>query len=442
MKKRWKWLVAAVVLIVIVLVVMNRINKKVPGLEEGVKTDIVGVLDIAATLTANGKLEEVNGQDVFLDTPVKVLKVLKEQDDLVKKGEAVLEVDLQDLHSQLAQAIVARDNQALAIERIKLNNQQSTKSLSLAVTQAETALAIDRDQLARAVTDLEKNRALYESGQISKAEYDRYVNTVTDLQNKVKISELSLSSARANLANVQNNQEASSSTEIELAMQENMLQTSEQAVADLEARLARIEAAVLAPMDGVVTVMNAKSGTQMNVAQAAYRVADLTAFQVKAEVKEYDARRIRIGQKVVITGDGIPEGYLVTGTVSAQSSIAYVSRTVAGEETVIGVTITVDPNTDTIDGYALKSGLTVTATITTDERTNAVVILYSMLMQDADGTSWVYLYKDGGVQKQIITTGITADLNIEVTSGLSGGEEVVVNPPKALLDGMKVKKTP
>ena len=55
--------------------------------------------------------------------------------------------------------------------------------------------------------------------------------------------------------------------------------------------------------------------------------------------------------------------------------------------------------------------------------------------------------KDGLVQFKKIKTGITAELDVEVTEGLEGGEEIVTGPFKALRglkigDKVKVDNTP
>lgn len=137
-----------------------------------------------------------------------------------------------------------------------------------------------------------------------------------------------------------------------------------------------------------------------------------------------------------ITGDGIDESVEVKGTVTGISSIAQKVTTTSGEETVVGITVAIDK------AYpGLKPGLTVTCKVVTDSRKGVVVARYSMLKDGSDGQKSVFLYtKDSTVREVEVKTGIASDLNVEIIEGLNGGEEVILNPPKTLQDGMKVQK--
>lgn len=439
MKGKKRWIVLAVVALGIgaaVFAARSAASRPTP-----VQTGVAARMDLTETLACSGTLEPENGESVFADVSVRVTDVLKDKDDAVKKGEPVLALDLKDLENQLAQAKITLENQRLTVEKLKSSDPtQDTDALSVAVRQAEAALATERTALERARSDLATNKPLFEVGQISKTEYDRYVQAVEDCEARVRVSEMSLESARANLASAQkNNRQSGDSRETDVAMQENLLASQQLAVDDLEQTLASLRAAAVAPIDGVVTVMNAETGSLLSPGTPAYRVDDLSKLKVEAQVKEYDAKRLAVGQAVAISGDGIPEELTVSGKVSKISRTAETSVTTAGEEIVVPVTIEVDASPEV--AAQLKAGLSATCDVTTDERKDAVAILYSMMMMDDDGTEWVFHVENGTLRKVVVKTGINANLNIEVTEGLSGGEELVVNPAKTLTEGMQVLAT-
>ena len=300
--------------------------------------------------------------------------------------------------------------------------------------QAEASLAADRVALARAKADYDTNKELHDGGAISDSDFQRVERTWQDAQNRVSLSEISLSSAKANLSSSQStNNKTSEQRTLDIATQENMVKQQELTMKNLTDRIARVEASVKSPMDGVVTVMNAVRGVALNAAQPAYQVSDLGTLEIDAEVKEVEARRIKMGQKVEITGDGIDASVKVEGVVTGISSTAYIVRNTTGDETVIGITVTVENPPE-----GLKPGLTVTNRIITDTRTNVPVIRYAMLAETPDGKTAVFLVKNGVAVLVPIELGITSDLDIEVTKGLSGGETAVLNPPQTLKDGMKV----
>lgn len=441
MKKKKKGWIIALILIVVVAVAGFAISQAGPKVTP-VETGTAQLADLQEKLTCNGTLEAENGMDVYADSSVRVLDVLKDRDDAVKKGDPVLSLDLKDMKNQLAQAVISMENQKLAIEKLKNTDPlQETTALSVAVRQAEAALASDRLSLQRAQEDLAENKPLFEAGQISRAEYDQFVQAVEDLASRVKVSEMSLTAARANLDNAQDgNRDSASSRTTDIEMQENLLKTQELTVANLEETLASLQAASLAPMDGIVTLMNAETGGMLAPGTPVFRVDDLSHLEVKAKVKEYDAKRLSEGQTVTITGDGIPEEMTVTGTVSQVSRTAEKNVTTTGEEVVVPITIAVDADPAVMQ--VLKAGLSATCDIVTNARQNAVSILYSMLMTDEDGTEWVYQVQNGMLEKVVIETGINSDLSIEVVSGLVGGEELVINPAKTLTEGAQVVAKP
>lgn len=401
---------------------------------------ITGTAEVAkgkleAAISANGTLVAKDLQDVYVESPVKVLDILVEKDKPVKKGEPVLSVDMADLSSQLEQARLNLDSQKLTLSRVKdISMTQSQQTLQLSIKQAEAVLASDRVLLARAQADYDTNKKLHDGGAISDSDFQRVERTLQDAQNRVALSVISVSSAKANLSSSQStNNKTNEQQKLDIATQENMLKQQELTVKNLEDGIARVEASVKSPMDGIVTVMNAVKGVALNATQPAYRVSDLGTLEVDAEVKEVEARRIKVGQKVEITGDGIDPAVKVEGLVTAISSTAYIVSNTTGDETVVGITVTIENPPE-----GLKPGLTVTNRIITDTRADVPVIRYAMLAETPDGKTAVFLVKNGYAVLVPVELGITSDLDIEVTKGLSGGETAVLNPPQTLKDGMKV----
>ena len=435
-KRKWMIPVAIVGIVAIVIFVLGKQAGSVvivPGTEKITK----GTLE--ASVTANGTMVAKELRDMYVETPVKVLEILVDSDEPVKEGETVIEVDMRDLNSQLEQAKLNRDSQELNLIRVRdINSTQSLSSLELSVKQAQTVLASDKETLRRTQEDYDTNKKLHDSGAISDSEFDRYTRSLEDAKNRIKLSEISLSTASANLVNNKNNNTKSDDQrELDIATQENMLKLQELSLKNIEDKIARIESAVKSPIDGVITVMNAVKGVNLNVAQPAYRVSDMETLEVKAEVKEVEARYMKLDQMVQITGDGIDENLSVIGKVTHIASTATVVRNSTGDETVVGITITVENPPE-----GLRPGLTVTARIITNTRENTVIIRYAMLVETEDGKPAVYVDNNGIAKLVPIELGITADLDIEVIKGLSGEETLIVNPPQNLKDGMKFRMLP
>lgn len=96
--------------------------------------------------------------------------------------------------------------------------------------------------------------------------------------------------------------------EVALARRE----TVRAALVRLEAELAKRR--VVAPIDGVVVARPVDAGETLEARAPIATVADLSRVRIEAEVDEFDAGRVRLGQRVVVRAEGYDgEGW--TGSV-------------------------------------------------------------------------------------------------------------------------------
>jgi HlyD family secretion protein len=77
--------------------------------------------------------------------------------------------------------------------------------------------------------------------------------------------------------------------------------------------------------------------------------------------------------------------------------------------------------------------------IITDERSGALVIPRSALFRGAAGQWQVFVIRDGVARLQPIEVGLMNDEQVEVQSGVSADELLVLAPETNLTDGTKVK---
>ena len=60
-------------------------------------------------------------------------------------------------------------------------------------------------------------------------------------------------------------------------------------------------------------------------------------------------------------------------------------------------------------------------------------------LRSSDGQSIVFVVKDDRLERRAVRTGDASGDRVEVLSGVSAGERVVVDGPQTLKDGDKVK---
>jgi RND family efflux transporter MFP subunit len=212
----------------------------------------------------------------------------------------------------------------------------------------------------------------------------------------------------------------------------------------LEARQAAVEGAranvkrleqlhafdkIEAPFDGVVTARNTDIGALIDSgsnAKELFHVASVQRLRVFVNVPEAYSREARPGLKADLTLAEFP-GRHFTGTLARTAeAIDVASRTLLAEFDVDNTKGELLPGS-----YAevhLKLG-TAASTFT---------LQVSALIFGAEGLR-IAMVKDGRVALVPVTLGRDYGNTVEVVSGLSGDEQVIVNPPDSLESGQVVR---
>ncbi|RKZ34875.1 hypothetical protein DRQ33_01190 [bacterium] len=287
---------------------------------------------------------------------------------------------------------------------VKLNRERYLAAVNKAKAQVSQVEA----NLSKAKENFKRISELYKSGAVSK---DAFISAKTE----VDIFEAQLESARAALKEANN----------------NLSQTI-----------------ITAPMDGIVTSVQAEKGefvvvgTMNNPGSVIMQIAQLTDMQAKVEVDEADIVDLELGQYAKIELDALPDTFF-DGRVVQIAHKANV-QSVGGEETraVFYVDIAIlDPSKE------LRPGMSVTATITTAIHDSVLAIPLSSIVAYRDTitdkeSEAVFIIENGIAQKKPVKTGISDDRFIEITDGLTESDQIVIGPFKILRElkeGDKVK---
>ncbi len=425
MKK--KLVIGVIILTAIgVLITINAVRSKNIGAFSSGKAVEVRVVDtevrdLDSTISVNGTLEEVNKQEVYFDSAVRVVKVLIKKDQLVRKGQKLVELDLSDLYSQLNQLKVN-----LRIQRINLDKLKSSLNLQN-TTRAKSDVEQARIAKEQAEVNYQRLQQLYREGAVSQVELD---NAKVQYDNAV----IQFNTAQSVLRETEkNNSDLKINNAKDIETQVEQIKLAELKIDELEHRIEKLEKTSTANIDGVVSEINVEEGSITSPAVKAFRILSPDSLRVRLEVKEFDILKVKSGQTAEITGDAFPDK-TIKGSVETVGAVAKKKEGVSsGEQAFVDVTVMVD-NYEKI----LKPGLSVNATIITETKKDAVVIPFDTFQEDKDGNKWVFVVENGSARKKDIKTGISSGLDLEVTSGLTGNERLVKDPPSRLKDGMKV----
>ncbi|MFC1892783.1 efflux RND transporter periplasmic adaptor subunit [Chloroflexota bacterium] len=195
---------------------------------------------------------------------------------------------------------------------------------------------------------------------------------------------------------------------------EEQVKAAEQAVAQSQKQLD--EASITAPFAGIAAGIDVDEGDVVSAAMTIVHLIDSTRMELKAEVDEIDIPLVELGQRAIIDVDALPDAEL-EGEVT---SISQLPKTQAGIQ-VYEVAIELDIPS----GLALKVGMSATADIVIDERSDVLLIPNRMVEEDSQGNTTVNVLVDEKTEERPVVTGISDGLRTEIISGLTEGETVV-----------------
>lgn len=188
---------------------------------------------------------------------------------------------------------------------------------------------------------------------------------------------------------------------------------------------------VTAPFDGTITARDTDIGALIGTGSGAtprelFHLAAVGRLRIYVAVPEVYADNVRDGEKVSITQDADPKA-IIPGTISRNSSaIDQTSRT-----------LNVQVDVDNSKGQLLP-GAYVFVHFKLPAASNTVTIPSNTLLFRAEGLR-VGVVRNGIVQLTPITIGHDFGASVEVTSGLTPNDAVVLDPSDSLASGTKVE---
>ncbi|MEK8020534.1 MAG: HlyD family efflux transporter periplasmic adaptor subunit [Candidatus Parabeggiatoa sp.] len=200
-------------------------------------------------------------------------------------------------------------------------------------------------------------------------------------------------------------------------------------------------AKVVSPIDGVVLLpINTKEdapteiqhGSFVKQDQVLFTIANLQGFTIKSKVDEIDILKLKIGQKVTITGDAF-EDITLEGAIKHISSQADKENVQEGMPSRFAVTIAVSKLTDE-QKKRLLLGMSTDMEVLLSEKKDALVVPFEAITIDKKEQAWVTkLDKETGEpQKVQVKIGTTTIETVEILEGVEVGDKLL---PEVLPSG-------
>jgi len=230
--------------------------------------------------------------------------------------------------------------------------------------------------------------------------------------------------SQSDLLAAQNNLRAASATLAAARNRLRILGRSDQEIAAIEASPAEIKgeagSVVVAPIGG--TVIQRQIGLGQYITSAAngasspvYAIGDLSTVWLMANVREQDAALLKIGQPVEVRVLAYPGRVFKAKVVWVAAAIDPVTRR-----------LPVRAEVENRDG-ALKPQMFATFRILTGDENMAPAVPQGAVVYEGPDAHVFVALEDGTIAARPVHVGRSRDGMLEVVSGLSGGEKVVVS---------------
>lgn len=197
------------------------------------------------------------------------------------------------------------------------------------------------------------------------------------------------------------------------------------------ARKALSDATLCAPIDGYIAKRSIEPGDTASPGHPVFEIVQMDPLEANVGVPETDVQRVRVGQKADITVPALP-GKSFQGTVrvinvsAAPDTRTYMTRiTVANPERL------------------LRVGMVAEARIRGDRTVSMATLPGDAVVRDPQGATQLYVYypDQKRVYSKRVEIGATTSRDVEIKSGLEGGELIVLAGQAKLRNGLVVSAT-
>lgn len=187
------------------------------------------------------------------------------------------------------------------------------------------------------------------------------------------------------------------------------------------------DATITAPISGIVSKRNVDLGDMVSQQVPAFEVVSMDVVKAMVSVIESDLYKINVGNEAMINVDALSE--------SVKGKVTKVSPTLDPMTRNATVEITIQ-NPE----YKLKPGMFARASVITEKHVSAKLIPSSAVVYE-DEQAFVYTVNNNIAKKVSVQTGFSSESEdmIEIISGLSSQDKVVVAGHFGLKDGTRVR---
>jgi HlyD family secretion protein len=447
--------------------------------------------ELKQTVTASGEIRPIRYIKLTSEVPGRIEEIYVNPGDMVTKGKPLVRIDPTQLQSSQEAQWAATQASINDVQNARNAVSQAQQALVVAEASVESAKQqvialqtnVERAQVAlnAAQRELKRYTELVESGVSSRLEYDR----ARDDYDNAKIA---LETAKANLeaqriavkeANERANQQRIAVKEAQTSIRSSEMRASQQQAMLRGQTSQREKATQLSPLNGVIADIPTRVG-EYAVSQLSttplMTIADMSQINIEVNVDETEIHNVQVGLQAKVKVDALGDKEIKAVVVQKNPLAIAKSDQTGGlsnrvnvqEAKEFKVTLELKELPEDIQS-SLRPGMSSTATITTNTKNNVLAVPLESIVEKAPtpaaspaatiagsvpaaapggekpkAQKGVYVIDSSNKVRFVeVTTGITGEADIEITSGLKAQDEVVRGPSrvlKTLKDGMTVAR--
>ena len=351
---------------------------------------IVEAAPLLQQVVATGRVAANSRTQIGSEITAVVTERHVKEGDIVKKGDILL---------------------TLRADALKARAQEAQAALDLLATtqrpQAQATLTRAESQLAQARRELNRRKSLLASRAVTPEDVEQAANAVATALATARQARLDTRSLAP--GGVQ-----------EVILQERL----QAALADLDKTTLRAQS------NGTVLTRHVEPGDLVQPGRVLFTLGVDNTIELLVPVDERNLSVLAVGQHAVAITDAWPDRPF-------NAVITSIAPAIDPERGTVDVRLSPDPVPD-----FLRHDLTVTVTITTGTRDEALVLPNDALQYDAStGQTLVWRLNDGVIQEVPVETGLKGQTLTEITKGLSEGD-AVTRRTGALVQGARVRFSP
>jgi HlyD family secretion protein len=370
--------------------------------------------------------------------------------ETVSTDEGVMSISVQKVSEQelvesilVTGKIVPESEQKVFIEPEKGEISEFKVAENQAVKAGDPLVVYDSSKI-----DSELKRAVREK-ELLQSRGKTEQNQITDLNKRITEAKKKLETQGAETVEAAEglvSQEDVNQLSNEKIQQEMQYESTKSEITSAEDRIKELNAqksemTIVSKMDGIIVKINQNvANTEAGAAEPVIHIISSQPYKVIGSMSEFDTVKIKEGQPVIIRPkvfkdrewQGAVESVSQFPNADGGGGAGFEGGGGAGNVTMYPFKVTI-----TDDTTELRQGFHVSLEIKAGDSTKKVAIPHPALIDEA-GIKIVYILKDGKLERREVQTGVMNDAFIEVKSGITPGELVVLTPTEEMHDGMEV----